>query len=493
VNCRTCDYALWNLKTRTCPECGTAFRPSEFEFVPSSVAFCCPGCDQAYYGLGESGHLVPREFDCVKCGEHIDMDETVLRPAQGVDERRTQVERVAWHERSKDGFWKSWIRTVFQSLGKPLSLGHAALAQERAGESWGFSFVTLLLCVIGGIMSAGAVIAAIAAGRGSASTAGTSLLVTGIISLIYIATSYVFMVLWALVAHGVLLMTGGAPRPLSRTFEAFNYSMGVHAIGAIPVLGPYCGMQAIIPVWWIVAAILIFWKIQGVSGGRAAIAALTFPVISVVLAVLSYIGLIALAFGMASTSSTWTPGPGAWSSDMSSAQNMSSAILTFAGSNNGSPPAHALELTLSNSWIGPETFLGSSSSTFLGDVSLGERETLEDFANWTYTEKQQAIAGLAAGVSGSGAAAYRVGDFVFTTPRLDLSGPSRGLWLFVMCDDPGAMPAGQQPVIDPVLIGFDDGSVSPAPRVNFVPMLEAQNAVRRQLGYPPLSDPLTLR
>ncbi len=87
MRCTSCDYALWNLKTRRCPECGRAFRPGDYEFVPNSVQFCCPHCNQAYYGTGPKGHLVPEEFDCVRCSRRIGMDEMALLPAEGVDEK----------------------------------------------------------------------------------------------------------------------------------------------------------------------------------------------------------------------------------------------------------------------------------------------------------------------------------------------------------------------------------------------------------------------
>jgi hypothetical protein len=59
MRCRTCEYALWNLRWRECPECGTPFRPSEFDFAPMSVRFCRPSCGQEYYGTGPRGHLSP--------------------------------------------------------------------------------------------------------------------------------------------------------------------------------------------------------------------------------------------------------------------------------------------------------------------------------------------------------------------------------------------------------------------------------------------------
>ena len=84
MRCRTCDYPLWNLKTRQCPECGSQFSPVEYDFRPNTVRFCCPHCEQAYYGTDSRGHLEPRSFACVTCGEHLSMREMVLLPAEGL-------------------------------------------------------------------------------------------------------------------------------------------------------------------------------------------------------------------------------------------------------------------------------------------------------------------------------------------------------------------------------------------------------------------------
>ena len=84
MRCKTCDYPLWQIRDRKCPECGSAFRPSDFEFTLNSVRFCCPHCEQAYYGTGANGHISPRTFACVSCAKVIDMDEMVLLPAEGV-------------------------------------------------------------------------------------------------------------------------------------------------------------------------------------------------------------------------------------------------------------------------------------------------------------------------------------------------------------------------------------------------------------------------
>lgn len=80
MRCKKCDYRLWNLPSRVCPECGQPFRPSEFEFPVNSVQFRCPHCNQSYYGTGEKGHLVPIEFECVSSHQI----QPKKRPAQGM-------------------------------------------------------------------------------------------------------------------------------------------------------------------------------------------------------------------------------------------------------------------------------------------------------------------------------------------------------------------------------------------------------------------------
>ena len=96
MRCRNCDYPLWNLKARECPECGASFRPSEFEFVAQSVRFCCPHCDQEYFGTDERGHLRPVEFNCTKCATRVEMDAMVLRPADTQNDSSTKLGEVPW-------------------------------------------------------------------------------------------------------------------------------------------------------------------------------------------------------------------------------------------------------------------------------------------------------------------------------------------------------------------------------------------------------------
>src|SRR5688572_18693637 len=156
MRCKQCDYPLWNLKARQCPECGYAFVPGDFEFIVNSVRFCCQHCDQAYYGVGDKGHLVPEEFSCVSCTRRISMNEMVLRPAEGVDERQTQAGYMPWLMRQQLGWWKGWIRTIGHAMVKPHLLMRAMPLESSTGQAWWFAAASCLIffaCGIGVALS----------------------------------------------------------------------------------------------------------------------------------------------------------------------------------------------------------------------------------------------------------------------------------------------------------------------------------------------------
>jgi len=142
MRCRTCDYPLWNLKTRACPECGATFSPAQFEFVPGAVKFCCPHCDQPYYGTTETGHLFPSQFACVNCDRPVDMDEMVLRPEGDLDDVDTRPGRMPWLERKERGRFAGWIGTVGMSLVRPLALMRGLPPNASTWQAWWFATIT---------------------------------------------------------------------------------------------------------------------------------------------------------------------------------------------------------------------------------------------------------------------------------------------------------------------------------------------------------------
>jgi len=151
MQCKTCDYPLWNLTTCKCPECGEVYRPSDYEFVPNSVQYCCPHCQQTYYGTDAKGHLEPIEFICVACSNQIHMDQMILLPADGVTEIRTKQEVNPWLERKRRGIFKAWFASVGKSLARPSSMMKSLGDAVRVGEAWRFALFNLMIILTMGI------------------------------------------------------------------------------------------------------------------------------------------------------------------------------------------------------------------------------------------------------------------------------------------------------------------------------------------------------
>lgn len=281
MQCTACQYFLWNIRDRRCPECGTGFRVSDHTFRPGSVQFRCLHCDQSYYGTdAESGHLVPRTFDCVRCEARIDMDEMVVLPACGVDERDA-TERHPWFER-RQGLVMSWLTTVAVSCFSPGRLMRLTREDEPARPSLAFMAATLAVAFVGGLgvlllflfMMGGM------AGGYSFSTmmsmAATFLIPFGILA--------GAIGVWLLATHAVLMLTGST-KGLKRTTHAIAYSCGPVVLSAFPCLGAY-----VIPfaaLWWIINAAFMVTTAHRVSGVRAAAAVLAMPTLAAA-------GLIAL-------------------------------------------------------------------------------------------------------------------------------------------------------------------------------------------------------
>lgn len=285
MRCRTCDYPLWNLAGRTCPECGTSFAPSEYRFRVGAVRFRCPHCRTGYYGTSTAGHIEPGAFVCVGCDRPIALDDMLLEPAEGVAEDATGLPPNPWLARGKTGLVRAWIRSVLAILGAPAEFVRSLPAQAPLGDAVLFAAITSIagvavVAILGAIV-APIVLAFMPAPAG----AWRQLLIQfALISM---------NVLWTLIgtlsagfcAHGVLTLLRGAHGGLDRSLQVILYALGgVSAVTLVPC--PCSGV--IMPVWWCVAMTLMLKEVHRTSGAKAATAsilsALVYFAVSVMLA-----------------------------------------------------------------------------------------------------------------------------------------------------------------------------------------------------------------
>ncbi len=475
MRCKTCDYRLWNLQSRRCPECGTPFRPSEYEFVPNSIQYCCPHCNEAYYGTGEKGHLVPAAFDCVSCGNHVHMDDMVLLPTEGLEEEQTKVYKAPWLERRERGTIKAWLATVGMAMVSPMRLMRGLPRHRSTAPAWGFAILTTILTTLVSVTPFGLVpmyFAATGVGGGTLQV----LAVFGLAAVIVAASVLCATVLWGLAAHGLLRLTGSTAGGLGRTYQALCFSNGANVVSAVPCLGFYFGW-----IWWVVSAVLMLKERQDVSGGRAALAVAPFPLFSIG-------GLMGLYvwYLMAFLAAMPTTMPLAQLGNMET-QFVLDAVREYADEHNGRGPGHAAEL-VAESYLSSSMLVSSGSATRESQVPVAETTLTQFGLEAESRARRTAQAALEALPEGT--VAHRLGDFVFTYHGVDLESSDPGLWLMILSPDPDANPPPRPTAT--VFVGLADGTVLQFPVSQLPAELAEQNALRSQDGLPALPDPTSV-
>jgi hypothetical protein len=481
MRCKQCDYTLWNLKARQCPECGAAFVPADYEFVVNSVRYCCPHCDQSYYGTGEKGHLVPAEFNCVTCSRPVTMNQMVLRPAEGVQEQQTQADYMPWLMRQQLGWWRGWMKTVGYSMVKPHLLMRATPIETGTGQAWWFACASCLIIFGCGIGLALLGIGLLVLANGGRDPIGT--LIAAPIATVSVTAAFLIGVLiWGLATHGLLKISGGCAHSLGRTYSALLYSIGANAPLAIPALGPYC-LSWIIWIWWSVSAIFMVAEGQKVHGGRAAFAVLTLPIIIVTLA---FGGYFVAIYAIMSQVATRQANLNNASTAVGETSTLVQAVLQYALKNKGQGPRHALEL-VNDQTIGVTNFIGTDSLTAKEDVPVSD--TSLDQIELLPPNKLAMTIKAAVNSLPDDVIAHRLGDFVFTYHGIDLSAPKPMLWIVVYSPDPDvdSISNPSRPIV-----GFADGTARALPG-RLTSELRNQNALRAQYNLPPLPDPSTVR
>jgi len=479
MRCKTCDYRLWNLTTPRCPECGAPFRPSEYEFTLNSVAFCCPHCNQAYYGTGDKGHLVPSAFNCVSCGRYIHMDEMVLRPREGVDEEQTGAEKMPWLDREQRGLVRAWFSMLRMGLFSPVRLMQLTPTGESGGGAVWFAMVShIVFCSVWYIplMILMIVFDAMAGNRGGTVALFSSLGLGGFVAGLLIILPLGVCV-WSGVTHWILRLTGETSAGMSRTFHALGYTAGANATIAVPCIGIYLSW-----LWWLISSVLALREAQRVSALRATAAVLLLPVLFVVgTGTLVALEIRSAARGLNSRGNAVAM----QTVQISQAQPVIYAILGYAEEHKGKGPQHAAQLVDDTTDFG--IFITGFWGTSWNSVPVGNTN-LAQLASMTKSKKDAEIRAAVQSMP-PGVIAHRLGDYVFTYHGMDLSNSDPDLWIVVQMSDQSSLSLVPSPV---TIVGMADGRAYSYQAGNFKADLAAQNQLRAKYNLPPLPDPRTV-
>ena len=484
MRCRTCDYPLWNNTTRLCPECGTRFRPSEYEFTPNSVRFCCPHCDEAYYGVGERGHLEPRAFVCAGCGRNVRENEMIVRPVEGVDEADTHNISAPWIDRRGDTRWHAFLTTTGLALVQPHRLMRGVPVNSSVGRSVGYAMVVAICTWIIALVPMLALFFMLPfalGGLGGGITVGQSMLVgviqLGVMIVFLWMLTMAFIAIWTVSAHLILTLTGGASESIGRTCHALCYSSGANIVSGIPCVGYLIG-----PVWWMVSAVIMLREAHRTSIGRAVVAVIVVPILLVVTSMTAYIAWIMFVL----SSQTGPFGASSFDPARADAIMVRDRLVAYAESNEMGWPRHGLELVPAGG-LGPGNFISTDWQTSTSDVPVAGG-TLADMQT-AGPNRRLLMAQAAADALPEDVVAHRVGDFVFVHHGIDLTVGDGELWLVVLAPDPVVNVNAPSMEIHVGLLGGPIEIIDARRRTE---ALAEQNALRTAAGLASLPDPFTV-
>jgi hypothetical protein len=485
MNCKTCDYPLWNLPTHLCPECGTAFAASEYEFRPNSVRFCCPHCDQQYFGNTYNGHLNPVEFDCVTCGAHVHMDAMIVRPRDDQPMSATTTIGVPWEKPGHRSWFKAWMITIGWSMGAPGKLMQRLPVETSLQRAWWFavlnSVTSNLLGITLPLLAFGLIIAMSGGGGGGPALMGF-FIPAGVMLMGSVLSVFIMIPLWAAAAHVMLKITGGCAFGYRHTLHALLYSSGPTILQSVPCIGPYL-LSYVGGIWWVVSACMMVTEGQKVHGGRATLAVLAMPLLLIIAVIALWMVLI---FGIATAASTMpaTVAVPNQAARQTQVMMVGTAVLDYAAAHQGEAPTHGLELVTAE-LLQPSDFVTGFSMTTLNDIPVGDR-TLWDLVMMPRGERDEHIQ-YAAQQLPANVIAHRVGDVVFTYHGIDMVNPPSDLWIAVVCPD-----ANLNTVWDPAgetyFVMTGSGITRSISGDTFRIELADQNALRQSAGLDPLPD-----
>ena len=497
MRCRTCGYSLLGIAGRNCPECNASFRPSDFDFIPNAVQFCCPSCNQAYYGTDVRGHIVPRSFACVSCQQQIDLDEMVVRAAQGFDESTTEAAEVPWEHDEKRV--RGFFRTIGWALIAPQKLGQG-LMSPRATTS-GLAFAFLVQGIALGLMvftSVGAVLLfsglAAAPGVGGAGAPGgppvmamTGIMALGSVIVIVIAAVawLISTFVWAALTHVLCIVMGCDRRPFRITLATICYSSGCGALGWIPCIGQYS--SALGYLWQIISAAIMFSKVHPRTPGRAVASIVLAPGLFILATIALFAALVMGALAMpamgrgAGTIPGWVPPPPTAGAqfDQAEALVVIEAITRYR-SEKGQWPDHPAALA-DGYFMSPGDLMLDRLSTMDSQVLVGNRR-LEEFPLLSAEDQSLLVKFERQKVDRDAGGLMALGDYLFFYQGIDVENAAVR-WIFVQKDRTST-------TLPPtVVVGQSDGSTMLLDAPSWSEALAEENRERTALGLTPIPDP----
>ncbi len=248
------------------------------------MQFLCPHCDLSYSGAYIASLDSPHAFTCTGCQSAIELSQMCARPADGTDGLQALQKDFVWSDRRSVGRWRAFWRVIGYSLGAPSRIGNT-MTQKRGlrGALW-FSFLCLFFASLNWLVL-------ILIMFWFPSITGRSqpfsivkekfivILIVLAISIGLVLAQQLFFLIWALIIHALIRMTGRSRHAIGHTLSATQYCAGTFIICAIPLCGFYFSLISF--VWTAVAMVSALAALHKISRWRTAFAVLVPPVVMI--------------------------------------------------------------------------------------------------------------------------------------------------------------------------------------------------------------------
>ena len=186
---------------------------------------------------------------------------------------------VPWLEPGDRGRIASWLATIRMALLAPGGLIRGVAANSRFEAAFGFAVATTVAIYLVSLVPSAALMALWWVLTGGVEINTRFLALSGFMAILAVPAAFIgmilYLLLWGVVTHAVLRVTGKTEFGLRRTYQATMYSSGANALAAIPLLGTSLGW-----IWWMASAVTMVKEGQKVHPARATFAVLTLPVVT---------------------------------------------------------------------------------------------------------------------------------------------------------------------------------------------------------------------
>jgi len=201
------------------------------------------------------------------------LDLYIVRPIDGED--AASFGSLLPLQQAAGNWFTRYFSTVWLVMTKPQIAISRVPIQEPLWNAWKFFITTSLVMILAGFVTLLLFFLISFTSKLPVVPSGFEvLLIFGFQLFFTIIFVGVYTILWALITHVLLQVTGGSNFTLRRTMQAVLYGGGASIVGIVPCCGGFIAF-----IWWLVSTTNMIAKGQRVHGGRASFASLTGPLL----------------------------------------------------------------------------------------------------------------------------------------------------------------------------------------------------------------------